>query len=186
MNRRKHFLLHCEACYAWDERELNHLEEKLHAEIDLDTKQIQVYCYFKRRFFARRVIRRFLPPSRLYWRICAVYECFGPKVDSKSGKALFNKDCWVKAKGVLNEVMEGYYSDPPGEEMYKYELTKSGEVKRDSMGILLQKCKLDTNLVVNYHKNLSTMFGSHPMGLAFADDILAESSQRFDLYIPKE
>jgi hypothetical protein len=175
-----------EAIYAWDEEEMAILVENLKLRLDLDDDEIRLFRYFRRRYFAKRVRRHCLPPSRLYWRVRAVFEVFGPKVDPKTSKSLFNTIAWTKAKGVLKEMLRGFYSDPPGEIMYKYELLSTGEIKRDGFGIAFLRCDRDTNALEGEHSNISDTFGSHSMGLEFADNILAERRHRCNIKASKK
>ena len=48
-----------------------------------------------------KVFFKTLPPWKLYFRVRAVFEIFGTKIDLKNNKPLFNKDAWVKAKNIL-------------------------------------------------------------------------------------
>ena len=75
---------------------------------------IMAKLYYDVAFFRERVPRVVLPPSSLYWRVRAVYEVFGPAVDSNTGKPLFNDTAWAKAENVLKEILSGHASDPPG------------------------------------------------------------------------
>jgi hypothetical protein len=72
------------AIYAWDEEEMATLVENLKLSLDLDDDEVRLFRYFRRRYFAKRVRRHCLPPSRLYWRVRAVFEVFGTKVDPKT------------------------------------------------------------------------------------------------------
>ena len=173
------FVALSEAIYAWDEEGMRTLVDLLMDKLGLGEDEIKSWRYFKRRYFARRVKRVCLPPSRLYWRVRAVFEMFGPKTDPETGKALFNKRAWTCAKGVMKEILQGYYSDPPGLSLYQHELNESGGIKYDKeLGIPLLACKRDTNNVENSHKNLTQTFGSHRMGIEFADCLLAERRHR--------
>lgn len=78
-------------------------------------EQISNAKYYQTSLFKGCVSRRALPPSLLYWRVRATYALYGNKVDSKTGKPLFNARAWKKANNVLKEIMLGYYSDPPQE-----------------------------------------------------------------------
>jgi len=71
-----------------------------------------------------------------------VFETFGTKRDEDTNKALFNnKKCWVVANNILKGILEGYYSDPPDENLYTYELTAKGEIKYDALlGLPLLEC----------------------------------------------
>ena len=173
------FVALSEALYAWDDEDMNTLVSLLKTKLKMEENEIKTWRYFRRRYFARRVRRVCLPPSRLYWRVRGVFETFGPKTDSETGKPLFNKRTWTCAKGVLKEILAGYYSDPPGVSLYKYELTDSGDIKYDDkLGIPLITCSRDTNMVENSHKNLTKTFGSHSMGIEFGDCLLAERRHR--------
>ena len=59
-------------------------------------------------------MQQVLPPKQLYLRVRAVYALFGPKIDTKTHKPLFNDTSWKKAKNVLDEILAGNVSDPPG------------------------------------------------------------------------
>ena len=122
------FVALSEAIYAWDEEDMKTLVDLLKDKLGLGEDEIKTWRYFKRRYFVRRVRRICLPPSRLYWRVRAVFEMFGPKTDPETGKTLFNKRTWTCAKGVMKEILQGYYSDPPGLSLYQNELNESGGI----------------------------------------------------------
>jgi hypothetical protein len=100
------------AVLLWDEKQLNEIIEKL-KENDW-TDNIQSALYFWPGFFCNRIECIALPPRELYWWVCAVFVTFGSKIDSNTGKPLFNKAAWMKANNLLKEILLGYYSDPPG------------------------------------------------------------------------
>ena len=108
-------------------------------------EQISNAKYYQTSLFKGCVSRRALPPSLLYWRVRATYALYGNKVDSKTGKPLFNARAWKKANNVLKEIMLGYYSDPPGIEMYKKILRQDGSVKKNQYGIEMIECMRGTN-----------------------------------------
>jgi hypothetical protein len=39
---------------------------------------------------------------------------FETKMDSSTGSPLFNMGAWAKANNILEEIQQGYFSDPPG------------------------------------------------------------------------
>jgi hypothetical protein len=119
-----------------------------------------------------------LQPHKLYWRVRAVYATFGVKKDSVTSKPLFNAIAWSKAKGVLSEILEGFYSDPPTETFYHYRLRANGEIWRDALGLVLLKCNRGTNSVENTHKHLIARFGTSSVGFEMADHQLAEFRHR--------
>ena len=86
--------------------------------------------HYKRKYFSKRIVRYCLPPSKLCYRVRAVFAIFGKKIDTTTCKILFNKDAWIKSKNILNETLEGYYSDPPGTSLYRCELNKIKTIKK--------------------------------------------------------
>ena len=111
----------------------------------MDEKEIHIYRYFRPKWFTKRVRRYGLPPSRLYWRVRAVFEVFGSKVDPETNKILFNKTAWTKARTILKEITMGYYSDPKDDVIYRHVIKSTGEAKYDRYGIALLRCDRDTN-----------------------------------------
>ena len=93
------------------------LECKMEA-TGLTKGDIESIKYHNAWLFKGCIEREVPPPSILYWRVRAVFALYGPMVDSKTGKPLFNAQAWTKANGVLKEIKLGYYSDPPGVCMY--------------------------------------------------------------------
>lgn len=102
----------------------------------------------------------------------------GPKIDLKSGNPLFNNLAWTKAKGVLKEVMSGFYSDPPDKILYRFQLCSNGDIKYDSHGISLLSCDRDTNAFEGDHSNINNTIGMRSVTLEFVDDLLAEHCHR--------
>ena len=136
------FVALSEAIYAWDEEDTKTLVDLLKDKLGLGEDEIKMWRYFKRHYFVRRVRRICLPPSRLYWRVRAVSEMFGPKTDPETGKTIFNKRTWTCATGVMKEILQGYYSDPPGHSLYQNKLNESGGIKYNmELGISLLVCK---------------------------------------------
>jgi hypothetical protein len=43
---------------------------------------------------------------------------------------------WSKANGVLGEILDGFYSDPPGENFYFYKLNALKEINVTTLGFL--------------------------------------------------
>ena len=57
----------------------------------MNDSAIEAMLYYDVDFFRVRVPRIVLPPSKLYWRVRAVYEQYGPMLDAKTKAPLFNK-----------------------------------------------------------------------------------------------
>ena len=98
-------------------------------------------------------------------------------IDSKSKKPLFNAEAWNKADNVLKEIMCGFYSDPPGFEMYNKKL-RNGKVMQNKYGMDMIECCRGTNRTEAYHKQLVTTFGSWHTGVEMSDCLLAERRHR--------
>ncbi|KAG7358280.1 hypothetical protein IV203_014867 [Nitzschia inconspicua] len=109
---------------------------------------------------------------------------FGKRVDSKTKQPLFNKEAWKKAKNLLDEILEGFYSDPPGFDFYTFELDKNGQVKKDSYGIaLLLSCR-GTSHVESVHRQYNTMF-RHMSGLEMGDALFRERRHRNNIDVAR-
>ena len=92
--------------------------EQLMKASGMTDKQVENARYFNANLASRCVDRYVSPPSILYWRVHAVYVTFGHMLDSARRKPFFNKTVWKKENQVLKDILCGYYSDPPGIEMY--------------------------------------------------------------------
>jgi len=87
------------AWFLWDEDSLEKVKEVLKGE-GFTQSEIDSLMYFKPSFFTERVERKIPPPSELYWRVRAVFITFGNKIDSSTGRPLFNAAAWTKANNV--------------------------------------------------------------------------------------
>jgi hypothetical protein len=65
----------------------------------------------------------------------AVYVEFGNRFCSKSGKPLFVKYAWEKANNSLQEILKGYWSDPPGFKIYTARLGVDEQPKTKQYGL---------------------------------------------------
>ena len=74
--------------------------------------------------------------------------------------------------------MLGYYSDPPGIEMYKKILRQDGSVKKNKYGIEMIECMRGTNRTEAYHKNLLMTFGGWYTGVEMSACLLSERHHR--------
>ena len=145
------------------------LEAKGYSKQDIKAKM-----YYDVNFFRQRVDRRILPPRQLYWRVRSVFVLFGAKVDSKSKMPLFNLRAWKKANNVLNEILKGFYSDPPGISFYTNRLDRRGEPMVDQYGISLLNCNRGTNDVKAIHKQLVALYGTWKTGVQMSDALLSD------------
>ena len=165
------------AMYVYDENTMAELVRRMEAD-GMTNDDIESKRYYNSRMFNKCVPRTCPPPSILYWRVRAVFAMYGNIVDSKTNKPLFNKQAWNKAQGVLDEILEGYYSDPPGIQLYTKKLKRDGSVKRNKYGMEEIECRRGTNRTESYHKKLAgTFYGCH-LGVEMSDCLLAEMRHR--------
>jgi hypothetical protein len=165
------------AFFIWNESQMDKLVSSM-IESGVDENEIEKMKYYNSRLFVNCVEREVPPPSILFWRVRAVFTLYGPMKDSKTGKPLFNDDAWVKAKGVLREILLGYYSDPPGVSMYNKKLRKDGSVHKNKYGMDMVECIRGTNRTEAFHKNLIVTFRSWHTGIEMSDCLLAERRHR--------
>ncbi|KAL6307399.1 hypothetical protein BKA93DRAFT_747778 [Sparassis latifolia] len=94
-------------------------------------------------------IRHHIPsPEVLLPRVTAIIKMYGPLKDSTTNLPLFNEKAWDIAKNVLENIHQGYYSDPPGVQLYY-------KVGVDKRGLNLYRCCCGTNDVEGgVHQNL--------------------------------
>ncbi|KAL3791184.1 LOW QUALITY PROTEIN: hypothetical protein ACHAWO_013615 [Cyclotella atomus] len=166
-----------EAFLVWNPTKMKELETKMR-EQGMSDNEIQAQKYFNSRLFRECIDRVVPPPQILYWRVRAVYALYGPMIDSKTKKPLFTPRAWKKANNVLKEILDGYYSDPPGLELYTKKLGKSGAVLTNKYGLEIIECFRGTNRVESYHKNLTVTFGRWSVGIRMSDCLLAERRHR--------
>ena len=81
---------------------------------------------------------------------------------------------------MLKEILLGYYSDPPGEQLYTKRLNLDKSVRRNKYGMDMIDCSRGTPRVEAYHKNLNVTFGGWHMGLAMSKVLLAENRHRYN------
>ena len=177
--KKEFFVALREAFLAWDPDVLRLLKAAMVAG-GMSEEEVEREMYFNAHVFKGYVPRTVLPPSKLYWRVRAVFELYGPMVDSKTGVPLFNDQSWKKAQGVLNEIKLGYISDPPGVEMYMQQTDKHGRQLFNKYGFPLITSSRGTSDVENFHKQMLSLFGSWPLGIEMADALMAERRHRFN------
>ncbi|KAI0369360.1 hypothetical protein BV20DRAFT_1113655 [Pilatotrama ljubarskyi] len=116
-----------------------------------------------------RRVRRFVPkPDVLHQRIKHVLLTYGPFKDATTGQPLFNDASWQKAVNVLENVRAGYYSDPPGIQLYMV-------CGKDREGLTLYRCVRGTNNVEGgIHQNVIRRFGSFNASPRFAVNLLRD------------
>ena len=166
-----------DAFFMWDEEKLEELMAHMR-EDGMTQDEIDKKMTFSPTMFTDCVPRYIPPASLLYFRVRAVYVLFGNMQDSKTKKPLFNSKAWKCANNVLNEILAGYYSDPPGVQWYTKRLKKNGVVATNKYGMDLLDCSRGTNRVESFHKDLITGWGSWPVGMEMSKNLLAEKRHR--------
>ena len=160
------------AYYDWDPVMLEEAKEALRAS-GKSEEDIEHKLFFQPSWFCSCVRRRVLPPSKLYWRLRIVFALCGNKVNPKDGKPLFNDAAWKKANNVLQEVLAGHCSDPPGFDFYHQKLDAHGAPATNSLGLALLECWRGTSLTECAHKQIEHTFGSWHTGVEMSDALLA-------------
>ncbi|KAM5545887.1 hypothetical protein V8D89_000013 [Ganoderma adspersum] len=101
-------------------------------------------------------------PEVLLPYVTAVLKTFGPLKDAQTGLPLFNQAAWDVTKNVLENIRLGYYSDPPGVQLYY-------EVGEDHHGLKVYRCCRGTNSVEGgVHQSLIHRFTSFNVSARFA------------------
>ena len=166
-----------EAFFVWNPQKLKELENKMR-DSGMTEDEIKKQKYFNTQLFKDCVDRKVPESTILYWRVRAVYVAYGDVVDSETKKPLFNKRAWSKADNVLKEILLGFYSDPPGIELYNKKLRVDGTVMTNKYGLEMLECSRGTNRTEAYHKNITTTFDSWPTGITMSDCLLRERRHR--------
>jgi hypothetical protein len=175
--RKGFFVALREAFFVWNPVKLKELEQRM-MNSGLSAAAIKRQRYYNTQLFRNCVDRSVPPPRMLYWRVRAVYATYGPLIDSKSKAPLFHARAWSKADNLLKEILEGYYSDPPGIELYSVRLKDDGTVMRNKYGMEIIECSRGTNRTEAYHKNIMVAFGSWAQGVEMSDCLLRERRHR--------
>jgi hypothetical protein len=166
-----------EAFLMWNEEKKKELENHMRSE-GMTDDEVKMSQYFSPGLCRDCVDRCVPPPNMLYWRLRAVYALYGHMKDSKTNAPLFNDNAWKKANNVLNEILDGLYSDPPGVQWYTKRLRGDGTVMRNKYGMEMYDCSRGTNRVESYHKELVTTFGSWHTGILMSVVLLSERRHR--------
>ena len=107
-----------------------------------------------------------------------MYAVFGHLKDSKSKKRLFNEKAWKKADNVLNEILLGLYSDPPGFNFYTIRFQENGKQMRNKYDMVMYECSRGTNRVESVHKNLIAIVAGWKTGVEMSVALLGERRHR--------
>lgn len=116
-----------------------------------------------------RRVKRFVPaPHILTPRIATVFAKFGPLTDAATNKPLFNQAAWDQARNILQNVQKGFYSDPPGVQLYYLQgLDKDGLMK-------YYCCRGTNNVEGGVHQNLRRKFDAFNASTRFALALLRD------------
>ena len=130
--KKVYFVAMQDTFFVWNKEKMEELVCKMKA-ARLSDDDIWSMTYYNSRLFTTCVDREVPRHLLLYWRMRAVHILYGSIIDRKSGKPFFTKKSWTKANRVLNKILLGYYSDPPGMSMYTNKLNEDGSVKKKNM-----------------------------------------------------
>ena len=184
--KKGYFVALRQAWFQWDLTKLAEVKATLRDERGMNDSAIEAMLYYDVDFFHVRVPRIVLPPSKLYWRVCAVYELYGPMLDAKTKAPLFNKAAWKKANNVLIEILADNASDPCGMVFYSQKLTVKGEPAFDSHGHAILDCSRGSNDTECAHKQFITTFGTWNTGVEKSDVLMAEWHHRYNQRVSDE
>ncbi|KAJ3501690.1 hypothetical protein NLJ89_g9226 [Agrocybe chaxingu] len=93
---------------------------------------------------------------------------FGPLKDTQVKQPLFTKRAFEIAENVLDDIQRGFYSDPPGIQLYYFQ-------GKDKNGLSVYKCCRGTNAIEGgVHQNIVRWFGAFNAGPDFAVEILRD------------
>ena len=178
--KKPYFCAFRDAWYVWDRDKMEHvvgiLKEK-HGKTDDDIDAMRA---FESEYFAERVPRVVPAPVLLHKQVQVVFEVLGPIKDKKTGKPLFDKKDWDKARRLLKEILNGDYSDPPGVDFYEYQLDADGRIKLDEDDIPLIRSLRGTTIVELVHRLLVQCIGSWNCGVELGDALVAEFRHRYN------
>jgi hypothetical protein len=146
-----------ESWYSWDPAVFDEIISKL-KEKGKSEKEIESLYVFHTTLFLSCCPRIVLPPSVLYWRVRAVFAFYGPMECPHTNKPLFNTRAWKKANNLLKEILEGYYSDIPGESYYRYRTDDNGEIRKNSLEMPLIECRQGTSDTEATHRQLRVVY----------------------------
>jgi hypothetical protein len=149
----------------------------------MNNNEIEALMYYDVDYFCVRVPRVVLPPSKLYWRVRAVYEMYGPMIDAKTKAPLFNKAAWKKANNVLKEILAANASDPCGMVFYSQQLNAKGEPAFDYHDHAMLDCSRGSNDTECAHKQFITTFGTWNTGVQMSDVLMAEWRHRYNQHV---
>lgn len=123
-------------------------------------------------YISKRVRRRIPPPTILHNRMKAVFDFFKDKVDSKTGKVLFNDANRERFENVLDLVKKGYGSDPKNLNLYVPKTDSMGRNMVDKDGLQLYRSLRGTSNLESLHQYLTTSFGHTYAGPMYCDTLL--------------
>ena len=177
--KKSYYVAFTEAWFAWNPTYLERVKTAMR-QSGISDDEITAKMYYNIDFFVACCPRVVLPPSKLYWRVRAVFATYGIKVDSKSKKPLFNDRAWKKANNILKEILKGYASDPPGVPMYIERVDRNGDTKQNKYGLPLFFCLRGTGLTEAVHKQMLQSIGSSSMGIEMSDCVHLEHRHRYN------
>ena len=178
--RKAYYVALREAFLEWDLEVLNELKDRMKGD-GMSDNDIDSMMYHNPLMF-KRCVPRIAPSSdRLYYRVRAVYIMYCEMIDSKTKQPLFNEAAKKKARRVLEEIENGFYSDPPGVNMYTEITTPSGALKTNKYGMAEIECRRGTNGTEAVHRKIHYTFAGWQTGPRMADALLAEFRHRHNI-----
>ena len=175
--KKGYFVALRQAWFQWDLTKLAEVKANLRVKRGMNDSEIETMLYYDVDYSHVRVPHFVLPPSKLYWRVRAVYEMYGPMLDAKTKAPLFNKAAWKRANNVHKEIIVSNASDPCGMTFY------SQQPAYDSNEHALLDCSRGSNDTECAHKLFITTFGTWNTGVEMSDVLLAEWHHRYNQHV---
>lgn len=168
------------AFFEWDPTVLAKAKAALRTVAKKSDDEIAAMLFYNMSYFLEVVPRKIPPPSYLYFRVRAVFATYGPMIDSKTKKPLFNDNAWKKANGVLREILAGHASDPPDASFYTKKVDKNGDLATNLHGLQMYWCSRGTPGTELYHKVLLDSLGTWSTGTEMSDCLRNEHRHRYN------
>jgi hypothetical protein len=95
-----------EGIYVWNPKRMEHAERPL-MQAGMSDKIIQAKKHFNVKILRVRCGRAYLMPSRLKWRMRAIFAFYDKIIDPETKRPLLNKAAWAKSNNLGKDTLLG-------------------------------------------------------------------------------
>jgi hypothetical protein len=127
---------------------------------------------FSFKYVALPVTRVMPMPAILYRRVRLVFDLFANLIDRVTQKPLFNENAKEMAELVLEGILRGEISDPPGVSFYCHTTNDDGTYMVDKDGLPLYRLFRGINLAEALHRAMLLSMGHTKSGPRYLDNLL--------------